>query len=102
MTTVLDDLNDTILADVLLYYAMTRRLPDGRVCGVMKLLFHWTVHIDLTPWGYEDRYCFRTFADAVHSMESWDGNGDLPGNWHRHPATGRRRDVASGKEWIEP
>lgn len=102
MTTTLQELNIVVLDDILSHYAVVRTLPDGRVCGVMRLLFHWTVHIDITPWGYEDRYCFMTFADSCNALEGWNGEGDLPGNWHRHPTTGRRRDPATGQIWSQP
>lgn len=82
-------------------YASLRQLPDGRICGVLRLLFHWTLHVDIHVGGYEDRYCYPTQAAAEAAMNAWDGTGD-PAGWHRHPSTGRRRDLATGAEWIDP
>lgn len=79
-------------------YLAFRQLPDGRWLGVLRLLFHWTLHVDIDPWGYRDRYCYRHVYDALRAMREWDGTGD-PEGWHRHPKSGRRRDER-GNEWV--
>lgn len=86
--------------DILDKYVALRVLPDGRICGVHRLLYHWTLHVDIHEDGYEDRYCYATRELAVAALETWDGQGD-PVGWHRHPRTHRRRDVLTGAEWIE-
>lgn len=83
------------------YYVHFRNLPDGRLCGVMRLLFHWTLHVDIDPVGYADRYCYMTKEGAIRALDEWDGIGD-PVGWHRHPLSGRRRDLETGKEWVSP
>lgn len=90
------DLSDEVKAN----YVHMRTLPDGRVCGVHQLLFHWTLHVGIHEFGYEERYCFDTFPRAVVGLESWSGEGD-PEGWHRHPESGRRRDLATGREWVD-
>jgi len=89
----------SFLSDVQAFPAI-RQLPDGRWLAVHRLLFHWTLLIDNHEFGYEDRYCYQYYDDAVEAMNNWDGEGDAPGNWHRHPTSGRRRD-ATGREWID-
>ena len=90
-----DDLDD----DVRNAYAALKILPDGRLCGVLPLLFHWTMHVDIDPIGYNDRYCYATRQLALDALEKWDGTAD-PQNWHRHPNTGRRKDLETGREWV--
>ena len=80
------------------YFAM-KTLPDGRRCGVVRLIYHFTMHVDINEIGYEDRYCYRTLDGALRALADWDGEGD-PEGWHRNPKTGRRRD-AEGNEWVE-
>jgi hypothetical protein len=80
-------------------YTAIRQLPDGRWCGVHRLMYHWTLHIDIGDFGYEDRYCYNTEAQAYLAMMEWNGEGDPGHGWHRHPLTGRRRD--DGKEESE-
>lgn len=64
--------------------------PDGNLCGLHKLLFHWTVHVDLDWSGYKHRYCYRTDAAAIAAMDEWSGAlGTEPDGWHKHPDTGR-------------
>lgn len=82
--------------EVMKHYVATRVLPDGRMIGVHQLLYHWTMHVDINEYGYEDRYCFWTRGLAVAAMETWDGTGD-PINWHKHPATDRIRNVITGE-----
>ena len=77
--------------DVVSEYTDIRQLPDGRCIGVHRLLFHWTMHIDIDSWGYADRYCFSTYELAKTAFDEWNGEGD-PRGWHRHPTSGRRRD----------
>lgn len=81
-------------------YCFIKALPDGRICGVHRLLFHWTLHVDIDLCGYAERYCYQTRDGAVAALEGWDGQGD-PIGWHRHPDSGRRRDPATNREWIE-
>lgn len=82
------------------HYTAMRTLPDGRIIGVHRLLFHWTLHIGITEWGYEERYCYATEAQAVAAMKEWNGEDDPGHGWHRHPESGRRRDN-TGREWVD-
>lgn len=81
-------------------YVQIKTLADGRLIGLRRLMFHWTIHVDIDETGYSDRYCFATRQLAQEAFDLWDGTGD-PINWHRHPHTGRRRDLSTGREWIE-
>ncbi|PZU95537.1 MAG: hypothetical protein DI527_00580 [Chelatococcus sp.] len=85
--------------EIVEHYLAMRTLPDGRLIGIAPLLFHLTLHVDVHCDGYEDRYCYATFEAAEAAMNAWDGTGD-PVGWHRHPLSGRRRDLATGREWI--
>jgi hypothetical protein len=82
-------------------YVALRELPDGRVAGVARLLFHWTLHYGITEIGIDGRYCYGTDIDAILDLALWEGVGDPPGRWHKHPPTGRRRDPDSGRIWDE-
>ena len=84
------------------YYTHLKTLPDGRIVGVKRLLYHWTVHIDISDCGYSDRYCYPTQRAARVSLKFWDGEDDPPGNWHKHPTSGRRRSLKTGEIWFEP
>ena len=82
-------------------YIFIKRFADSRICGILPLLYHWTMHVDISEWGYEDRYCYQTKELAIAALKEWNGKGD-PKNWHRHPKTGRRRNPETGEEWIAP
>jgi hypothetical protein len=68
-------MNDIDLpAEVKAQYINMRVLADGRICGVHRLLYHWTLHVDINEYGYEDRYCYESVADAIdRRVTSLDG-----------------------------
>lgn len=86
--------------EVLASYTDTRQLPDGRWIGIHQLMFHWTLHVDINDFGYEDRWCIDTYDHALEAFLTWDGTGE-PVHWHKHPRTHRRRDISSGQIWDE-
>ena len=90
-----------ITAEVAASYAALRKLPDGRMIGLHRLLLHWTIHVGIDDVGHEDRWCFLDFFDALDALVSWDGEGDMCGPWHKHPKSGRRRHPQLGLEWHE-
>jgi hypothetical protein len=51
--------------------------------------------------GYEDRWCYHSYPAAKAALDEWDGTGE-PNGWHRHPDSGRRRDLERNEEWINP
>lgn len=83
------------------HYIDIRRLEDGRIVGTKRLLYHWTLHIDIDHFGYAERYCFRTYELVKNAFDTWSGEGD-PVGWHRHPESGRRADPVTGIEWNDP
>lgn len=84
--------------EVLAYYTKVKQLPDGRWAGVQQLLFHWTLHVDISEMGYDDRWCIETRAQAEEALDAFDGTGE-PLHWHRHPPSGVRRDPLTDERW---
>lgn len=89
---------DDLPAGVRAHYHALKVLPDGRIVGICPLLFHWTLHVDIDPTSYRDRYCYQTQALAQAAFDAWSGEGE-PQGWHRHPHSGRRRP--EGKPELE-
>lgn len=52
-----------------------------------------------------DRWCYHSRADAQKALDAWDalweGGTSEPAGWHRHPMSGRRRNI-HGEETVEP
>jgi hypothetical protein len=92
------DFND-LPEDVLREYTDVRSLPDGRLIGVHRLVYHWTIHVDIDWSGYAERYCYDTYLVAKKAYDEWNGVGG-PEGWTRHPTSGRRRNPATGEEWV--
>jgi hypothetical protein len=80
-------------------YLNPKFFEDGRAAVLMPLLFTCAIVDDLDSCGYGDRWCYHTVEDAKKALAAWDGaEGTEPDGWHRHPASGRRRE--NGKEWV--
>jgi hypothetical protein len=87
-------------------YLEVRVLPDGQHwAGVMPLMFTEAIIVGRLgdTRGYENRWCYHTRADAIAALKAWDGRGE-PQGWHRHPPSGRRREIGSNndilQEWV--
>ena len=53
-------------------------------------------------YSFRDRWCYHSEAAALEALNKWDGTGE-PEGWHRHPASGRRREAGDPlKEYINP
>lgn len=58
--------------------------------------------LDTIEIGYSDRWCFNHVGAAMLALAEWNARkleGE-PEGWHRHTPSNRRRDPATGKEWI--
>lgn len=82
-----------------------KELPDGRIAWVTRLMFTYAICVasqEIVATGYDDRWCYKTRADAIEALEDWTTEPE-PTGWHRNPKTGRRRpDGDPAKEYINP
>jgi hypothetical protein len=80
-------------------------LGDGIIAAIRPLLFHWTMNVCVVGdlFSIYDRWCYANKQLAEYALDQWNGKGDAPVGWHRHPATSRRRpDGDPVKEYIDP
>lgn len=71
-----------------------RELPNGEEITVWPMTFG-KGRVCLGPAGgvwFDDAYCYPSVPAAMAAALLWDGQGDAPTGWHRHPRTGRRRE----------
>jgi hypothetical protein len=75
-------------------YIDVRQLDDTQYSAIMPLLFTHAIIVGRIGdySGYEDRWCYGGLSKAQAAHNAWDGTGE-PEGWHRHPATGRRREI---------
>ena len=76
--------------DLICYFDVQEK-GEAAIVGVMPLLFTHAIVSGINAYGYEDRWCYESYAEAKAALDAWDGTGE-PNNWHRHPPSGRRRD----------
>jgi hypothetical protein len=62
-------------------YKLVRRLPNGKFVGLSPQMFTIGLLVGLDETGYEYRYCYDNWGEAIMAIETWDGTDDPPGNW---------------------
>lgn len=50
-------------------------------CGLYRFAFTVGLVVGLDKFGYERRYCFDKWSEALESLLIWDGKGHPSGNW---------------------
>lgn len=68
-----------------------RELGDGRYLCVQRLIFHYALKLGRigNRAFYDDGWCYYRLTDALRDFRAFQGDGDPPGSWHKHPGTGR-------------
>ena len=71
------------------------------IVALLKLAFTYAIISDIDAYGYGNRWCYHSYADAKNALDEWAASAfkDEPKGWHRQPRTGRRRDE-NGNETI--
>lgn len=59
-------------------YAMTRVLPDGSIAGLTQLITTVALTVGMNQWGWEKRFCFRTWAEAIEQYHALRSEDDEP------------------------
>jgi hypothetical protein len=54
---------------------------NNKWCGLIRLAFTSGLVVGLNQYGYERRYCFHTWSEALESLLVWDGIDHPSGNW---------------------
>lgn len=70
-------------------YEFPRQLPNGQWIGVFRFIFTYGLVVGLDRLGYQKRYCYHVYNDALVAVANWDGEGDPPGNWIVEKPSGR-------------
>lgn len=82
------------------HYTDLRFFANGRNAVIHRLMYTYALIADVSFSGYEDRWCYGSYATAKAALDAWDGEGE-PSGWHRHPDTGRRRpDGDEAREYV--
>ena len=71
-----------------------RRMDSGDAIAVYPMTFGKArvCLIDAAHGQVANAFCYGSRTQAIAAAEVWNGEGDAPDGWHRHPETGRRRD----------
>lgn len=66
-------------------------------CALHRFAFTVGLVVGIDKFGYERRYCFDKWSDALESLQIWLGFGHPSGNWIKCKGTfeGERVDIAN-------
>lgn len=85
-------------------YLTPEVLPEGRYKAILPLMYTHAIVVGRLgdETGYDDRWCFKSLAEARGAFEAWGGTGE-PEGWVRHPTSGRRRPEGIPElEYVNP
>lgn len=71
-------------------YLAGRQIDDRHWLCMTPMIFTWRVML-CDKVSVLDFACYHTALEAMDAFEAWDGQGEPPGDWIRHHATGKRR-----------
>lgn len=62
-------------------YVGVMNLPAIGWCGLQSFVYTWGLVVGMTPGGYERRYCYENFSDALEGLRTWSGANHPAGPW---------------------
>lgn len=75
---------------------------NNQVCAIGRLLYHWTIYVDLDPFGYRRRYCYTAdLVPVVDAFFSWNDGELEPKGWSKDVQARIYQDPETGKRWSE-
>lgn len=87
---------------ILQRYLVLRELPNGELCGVLQLLFHYTIHVGIDDSSYSRRWCFGDSPlEAIAALLAYNGGNNMPGPWRKDVKNRIRRNPETGVTWPE-
>ena len=62
-------------------YSHLRRLEDGTIIGIGRLMFTTAIFVDMNEWGWTRRFCFDDPALALAEYLRLRTDDDEPAGW---------------------
>ena len=75
------DLIDQIKAQAGGSYLDIRKLDDGTVIGLGKLLYTTAIYMDMNVCGWGQRYCFNDPKRAAAEYQKLKSGDEIPTGW---------------------
>jgi hypothetical protein len=72
-------------------YITAKLLATGKLAGISQFMFTYGLVSGITEYGYEMRWCYKSYLEALFALDEWDGKGTPPGMWIKEKG-GRRGD----------
>jgi hypothetical protein len=72
-------------------YQNIKEIPGKGICGLRDFIFTTGLIIGMDEVGYFGRYCYGSKEEALAAINSWDGQGDPPGDWIKYKGNGGER-----------
>lgn len=65
-------------------YKEIREIPGKGVCALYRFIFTVGLVYNIDEFGYEGRYCYPNYSDALEALLNWNGQEDPSGDWIKH------------------
>lgn len=62
-------------------YTDFKYIENVGLCAINRFMFTHGLLVDLSTIGYDRRYCFHSYEEALNSLNNWDGKDHPSGNW---------------------
>lgn len=62
-------------------YTCVRQMKNGLWVGLLIQIYTVGLCVDLGEWGYERRYCYERYVDALVAVCQYEDEGDPIGPW---------------------
>jgi hypothetical protein len=67
--------------DVLIWGTDPKKLSTGQWAVIKPFTCTVAILVGLSGWGFEQRFDYETYGEALSALLTWNGRGDPPGAW---------------------
>ena len=77
---------------------LSPRFVNGKWACIYRFAHTHAIISDIDDHGYNSRWCYHNYTDAIDALDKWDHTGE-PDGWFRALAAGQpiRKKDANGK-----
>lgn len=67
--------------DVLIWGTDPKLLATGQWAAIKQFACTYGLLVGISGWGYQQRFCYESYGQALEALLTWNGSGDPPGMW---------------------
>lgn len=67
--------------DVLIWGTDPKLLATGEWAAIRQFACTYGLLVGISGWGYQQRFDYEAYGEALAALMTWTGRGDPPGPW---------------------